>query len=114
MCILWERITFARASLLQEGSLLHEGTLFHGDSFARASLLNWAHFFTASLLHEGHFCRRLFCTVVTFARMVIFARCHLCTANIFSRLQFFTAALLHDDNFVQRHIFTVTFLHSDI
>ena len=44
-------------------SLLHEGTLLHEDTFVRRLFCTKGPFYTATLLHEGHFSTRgHFCT----------------------------------------------------
>ena len=75
-----ERVTFAQAFIL------HEGTLLHGDSFSRGLLFHegtllhgvtFAH--RVTLARVDNFARRLFCTSVTLARGHTFAQRQFCT-----------------------------------
>ena len=96
ICICWERVTFARASLL------------HGDSFARASLKHEVtRLHGGSLLHEGKFCTETLLHAGSFLHGDIFTRQNFCTTLHLH------GEILQSVTFARRYIFTEIFMHCE-
>ena len=115
--IKWERVTFARASILHEGTLL-QATLLHDCHFSTRG-----HFCTASLLQGGSLLHEgtlllgdSFALRVTFARSSLLHAGYFFTTsfshgNIFTRKNFFTTLCLHGDIFAKVHFRTALYFH---